>query len=218
MVGYRINSLEGKLLANIDIGILHMHYYATEISLYEVGLSKELPQTFPNGPEFQRLEILHACLSASKNLFETFFSFPVDEYFSFSVPSWSRFVYSLIILQSLSVFNHQEWNLDYVQQTLDFNEVVDRMIANFQNVATQPGFEDVVVFTRIAAKMDSLIKHHYSTSKGGGPAKADGVEEGDQPGPEITHSGDFMDFLDEAWLRDVFGPWDYESNMGLEQN
>jgi hypothetical protein len=190
-----------------------MHYHIAETTLYEIGLSKELPQISANGPQFQRLEVLYACLQACKSFFDTFFSIPVSNYFLFSMPTWSNLSYCMIILQALSDFNHPDWNLESVRETLDFRDVLDRIIERFEKVESEPGCEGTTAFSRTAKRIRSIQK--ILKTKAVDLSKDRGLEAQDVRDPEILNTADFTDLFDEAWLRDILGSWESQPNMGM---
>jgi hypothetical protein len=183
--------------------------------LYEVGLAKQHVHKFPNGPQFQRLEALYACLEAIKAFFDIYLSVPVIQYFSFTMPAWSHITSCMIVLQLLSTFNYPGWNLNYVRETLDFKDIINRLVEKFEMVRSEPGCEDTVVFTRISHKLQSI--QSYIEAKASDPSIIPGPEITSRGfrDPLITNGGDFTDFFDEVWLRDILEPWDSQPNMSM---
>jgi hypothetical protein len=112
-----------------------------------------------------------------------------------------------MILQLLSTFEHSDWNLAYVRETIDFMEVMDKMIERFNKVEGQ-------TFARTALKMASVKAHIQEQMD------ADAV--GPRPGSLSGEDADMgrtwepYDFLDESWLADVLGPIDpHFNNSGI---
>lgn len=85
----RVNRTD--LLADRMTAFLNMHYRVAETLLYEVGLTKCATIVTYVGPQFQRVEMLCACLLAVREFFEIFLTIPVRDYFSFSIPSVRTF-------------------------------------------------------------------------------------------------------------------------------
>jgi hypothetical protein len=176
-----------------------MHYYHAEQYLYEISFSRSpVMVNFPSH-DFHRLELLYACLQSNKLFFETFFSIPESKYTCFSFATWTQVAHSVIVLQLLSSFDHPDWNLAYVRETIDFITVLDYLIERFNKAEGQ-------IFARSAAKL-ATIKAHIQEKMS---------FEAVRPGPDSLSGEDAdmgktwepVDFLDETWLRDILGPLD----------
>jgi len=192
-----------------------MIFHTAEASIYEVGLSKSQLSTTTIGPQSQRLEWLYACLQATKSFFDIYFSIPVLDYFSFCIASWSQLTSSLITLQLLSIFNHPDWNLELVRQTLDFRGVLDRLVGKMESVELEIGDARYDFFSRTAKRMISVRKYcdEKMAATASGPGDKDetlAVQETDMSGME-----EFTDF-DDGWLRDLLVPWDYSIDAVME--
>lgn len=174
-----------------------MHYYHAEESLYEVALSRNPVVDSFSSRDFHRLELLYACLESNKMFFDTFFTIPEYRYICFSLPTWTQVAHSIMILQLLSTFEHPDWNLVYVRETIDFMEVMDKLVERFDKVEGQ-------IFARTSAKMASM-KAHIQAAMGGGPGLS-----GDDA--DMARLWEPADFLDETWLTDVLGPMEYSLN------
>ncbi|KAH8596656.1 hypothetical protein B0O99DRAFT_104002 [Bisporella sp. PMI_857] len=192
--------------------VILVHYHAAESLVYEAGLFKTLRNTHVNGPDLYRVELLSACLQANKDLFEIFFSIPVNHYFSFSVPFWSNFSAGLIILQMLCSFEHPDWNLEYVHQTYDFGRVIDRCIEKFDLVNEVEDCQGNDVFVRSAARMKK-IKEFIGLKRTG--TGHEDLKPSHEPSLDFSYTGnnnylDFIPFVDESWLWDIMEPFDYQ--------
>lgn len=192
--------------------IILMHYHAAESALYELGLTKKQSQAINGGPQFRRPEVLYACLQANKSFWDNFFSMPLRNLFNFSIVTSSDFTNAMIVLQLLCTYNHPEWNLAEVREVLDFNKLLNHLKISLERVQYEPGCEDIDIFTKIAKKI-SYIEDFLATKLG--------VQSGDHASEprdmqtlQITNTGDIPDLWDEAWLRDIFGPWDFQSSLG----
>lgn len=178
-----------------------IHYYHVEESVYEVGLSRSpVLENLPRH-DFQRLELLYACLESNKKFWETYFSIPETDYVYFSVATWSQVSHSAIILQLLSSFEHPDWNLAYVRETIDFLGVLDSLILRFNRI------EDFF-FARAAAKL-ARVKAHIQekwacSNANGSPGSPTSGEDAD-----FGRTWDPVVFLDESWLGDFLGPMEF---------
>ena len=174
-----------------------MHYYHVEESLYEVGLSRNPVVSDCYSHDFHRLEMLHACLQSTKMFFETFFNIPECRYTCFSIASWTQVTHSMLILQMLSTFEHPDWNLAYVRNTIDFMEVMDKMIDKFRRVEGQ-------VFVRTVSKLVAVkahIQEQLAVIRSG--SRSPSGEDAD-----MGRTWQPVDFLDESWFTDILGPLD----------
>ena len=177
-----------------------MHYYHVEEALYEIGLSKSPVMGNLSGHDFQRLELLYACLQSNKMFFETFFAIPENKYVSFSLATWTQLTHSIFVLQLLSNFDHPDWNLAYVRETIDFMAVLDSMIERFNKVEGR-------IFAHTATKMASIKAHIQEKMAVDGVGPRPGSLSGEDA--DMGRTWEPVDFLDETWLRDVLGPIEF---------
>jgi hypothetical protein len=187
-----------------------MYYHDVELSLYEVSVNRGSP--IFNRPGFERLELLYSCLEANKSFWAAFFTIPPIEYYNFSIPVWMQIIHALITLQLLSNFDHPDWNLAYVRETIDFFHILDRLLECFRMLKQAVGGLEGEMFERSAMKMRAVqeyIQARMSTDGTNGSA-------GLPSASENLHDADLGldDFLNEAWLDDVWGPWDSATNSG----
>jgi hypothetical protein len=192
-----------------------MHYHAAEIALYEIGLSKS-PQlaSSDSSRDFKRLELLYACLQATNCFFEIFFSIPAHNYFSFSVPTWSHLTSALISLQLLSTFDHPDWSLVYVRETLDFLGVLDRLIEQLSKAQSEFHSGESPVLARTAQK----IRRIKAYCEGKMIVQSAGVQSElwTVQNPEMAGTAGPINFLDESSLRDILGLWDYPLDTDMD--
>lgn len=119
----------------------------------------------------------------------------------------------MIVQQLLSTFNHPEWNLIYVREILSFSGLLDRLKENFEKVQNEAGCPDMTIFSSIATKLQFM--KDYLEGKLTEDYRSTGLEPRDNRELDMANTGDFMDFLDEAWMKDIFGPWDFQSSLGV---
>lgn len=184
-----------------EIGYMLMHYYHVEESLYEVALSRNPAMDNCFSHNFHHLELLYACLQSNKMFFETFFAIPENRYVCFSLATWTQITHSAMILQILSTFEHPDWNVAYVRETIDFMEVMDKMIERFNKVEGQ-------AFARTASKLASIkahIQERMATDViGPRPGSLTGED------ADMDRTWEPINFLDESLLADVLGPLDLQ--------
>ncbi|KAE9372631.1 hypothetical protein N431DRAFT_545212 [Stipitochalara longipes BDJ] len=182
-----------------------MQCHIIEISIYEAGLCQPPPGADPI-PSFKRLELLCACLEATKSYFNVFFSIPSANYISMSLSTWSQMGYAMAILQTLFILQRPDWDLDSVRGAIDYNITFNQLIQNLESLITLPGFEKLDVFSRSAKWMKS-VKEYVETKMAALPVAT--VEDesyqvpdfGWMPGAEDVT--DFFQFLDDAWMSDI---------------
>lgn len=126
-----------------------------------------------------------------------------------------------------------EWNLDYVRQTVDYRQILDRLVEHFSEVHLMTGCAEDDMFSRGARKivcMKKCIEYKESLS-------ANGRSQGEFPGnlsmlvqrvrlvdgavltistaeaPEMaTITGqpddmsEFLNFLDDSWMTEFMAP------------
>jgi hypothetical protein len=188
-----------------------LHYHVIEMSLYEAGLCQNPPLDADPIPSFKRLELLCACLEANKSYFDVLFSIPPASYVSSSLPTWSQLSYGLAILHTLCSFEHPDWNLASVRQTIDYNVIFGRLIENLDKLITLPGFDKLDVFSR-SAKWMKRIRDFIQTNMATFPSATLEHESGQMPDFGAMPGGDdltnFFQFLDDAWMTDIMVPLD----------
>lgn len=176
------------------------------MSLFEAGLCTP-PVAADPIPSFKRLELLCACLEANKSYFEAFFCIPPASYVTVSLHTWSQLSYGLAILHTLFSFEHPDWDLASVRQSIDYNVIFGRLIGNLDKLITLEGFEKLDVFSR-SAKWMKCIGEYVETKMAALPPAAVGHEANQMPdfGTGADDLTDFFQFLDDAWMTDMMVP------------
>ena len=187
--------------------VVLMQYHTIEMYLYDFILLKPPSLTMASNQDFQLLELLHACLQASKSFFDLFFSIPVTSYHCIPVHTFKSLTRSLIILQKLSVLEHPDWSLAYVRESVNFMDVLDILAERLAQVRSAICFDqeisdEIDMFSRAATKI-SCVK---SFCEGKMPFEASGHDPQNWD-PEVLRTVQSMDFVDELWLKDIMGPW-----------
>jgi hypothetical protein len=177
-----------------------MHFCDVEVALYEMSLSRDPKMGGFSVHDFDRLELLYSCLRSAKIFFETLFSIPGNKYDCFSVPLWTQITHSIIVLHSLSSFDHPDWDLASVRREIDFVIVLDTLVERLNLAEGQ-------IYRRIAEKTarlkDRLLQRMSSGVEGSGLEPLSGED------AKMGRSWDAVDFLDEDWLKDILGPMEF---------
>jgi hypothetical protein len=187
-----------------------MHYHVAEIAIFEAGTHRShlAADVIPN---FKRLELLSACLRACASYFNTFFSIPVAEYVTMSLPTWSRLTRSLAILHFLSEFESPGWSLDYVRETIDFVTVLNQVSERLDSVNKLVGYENFDTFSptaerlkRIKLYVEGKLDSELASSKD--PELNTPLDSGMIPRTDELST--FFQYLDDNWIGDMLGPPD----------
>jgi hypothetical protein len=185
-----------------------MQYYAAEVALYEIGYSKSQKLANADNHDFQRLDLLFACLQAVKQLFNAFFRIPAQSYLSFSLPTWLCMSNAVKALYSLSTFNHPDWNTVYVRQTLDLYWVIDEVSKQLHKAQQELRSDQNPIFDRVVTKLALVRKFCEGKMNPQMSADLQPDARNDQT-TDVTRVPD-LPFLDEASFRELMTFWDYE--------
>jgi hypothetical protein len=202
-----------QLLIHISLVVVLLHYHSVEMSIFELGLSNPTPSASSYSHDFHRLETLHSCLKATQVFFEIFLSLPVDLARSLSFITFKQGAFGLVMLHKLSTFESQDWDLNYVRQTVNFGKVLDQLMDWFDKVKTADLLErrssdENNIFSRGVRKLGRIKAWHEQ--------KAESVSLDPQVSSTIVDAdvalnGAPADFFNEAWL-EMLGPWDNQYN------
>lgn len=179
-----------------------MELHNTELVIHEIGLSQA--SDIFSGQHNMRLECLYACFNAIKAWFDVFLSIPSAQYVGFSALLYRNLTHCFVAIYQLSTFEHPEWDLGLIRENLDVVSFLEKAERNFSDVKLVAGFdidgsEDIDPFNIIASKI-RVIKLWWETTTSS-TTGSHGAASGE------VMSGSLMEFLDDGWLRDVFGPW-----------
>jgi hypothetical protein len=194
-----------SLISYDSIATILLHCHVIEMSIYEAGLCHHPPNSDPI-PGFKRLELLCACLEATKSYFNVFFSIPPSSYISMSLPTWSQLSAVLAVLQMLFILQHPDWDLATVRTVIDYNVTFNQLIQNLESLITLPGFERLDVFSR-SAKWMKGVKEFVEAKMGALPPATTENESDQMPDfgfvPGAEDLTDFFQFLDDAWMSEI---------------
>lgn len=123
--------------------------------------------------------------------------------------------WNMTILQMLSTFDHPDWNLAWLRESISLPELLGKLSARLLEAKTaldlDPSTEERLDMFSQTAKKLSWIKMFVEKSISGVP-----VQEGESRAPDIPltemfefNGSDFMGYMDDAWMKDTLGPWEY---------
>lgn len=203
-----------------------MHLYNTELTIHEVGLSKELTSDMD---EFSRVESLCICLQAVKAWFETYLHIPSCDYPGFPFPIYTHLSHCMVALYRLSVFEHANWDFMAVRRDLDLSVMLEKVIKMFESVKEASGLDTedyetnsekagIMVYSATARRM-SQIKTWWD-------AKIAAENAANNVVTNSLGAGDVSDTMgtnafavdpnhdswpgDDIWWQNVFGPWNIQ--------
>ncbi|KAH6714240.1 hypothetical protein BKA61DRAFT_576209 [Leptodontidium sp. MPI-SDFR-AT-0119] len=211
-----IKSLRVELSAEIENNpFLLSHYHNLEVSLYKIGLARSESISAFTTRDFSRLEYLFACLEAVRAFFDAFLSIPASKCHCMSMKLNMDLTWNMTILQMLSTFDHPDWNLAWLRESISLPELLGKLSARLLEAKTaldlDPSTEERLDMFSQTAKKLSWIKMFVEKSISGVP-----VQEGESRAPDIPltemfefNGSDFMGYMDDAWMKDTLGPWEY---------
>lgn len=113
--------------------MLATNYLCAEIALYEPCLQKlHFPRDLANG-NMQRLNMLYACLDATRKLMDRCLARPISDYFTFCVIDIATMGLSCSSLFKLSLVDENGWDLVNVRQN-SFKDYFERCRTNLEQV------------------------------------------------------------------------------------
>jgi hypothetical protein len=118
---------------------------------------------------------------------------------------------SLIILQLLSNFEHRDWNLDHVRESIVFVDVLDKLIERL--IAIRP--EQTDYFSRTARKLE-IMKAFCEGKMSTFEQAIQAVHDPEWVRPDPAVEDDMMDLIDDEWMGDLFGNWDIQFGQNVD--
>lgn len=112
------------------------HIYVAEILLYELGIHQDGWQQQLLAPT-DRLELLWACLGATKGFLTNRFARTTSQYPRFTCMSSFDFVYAFLTCLKLITLEAPGWDLQIVRRQLPLDELIDRQVEHMEQVANQ---------------------------------------------------------------------------------
>ena len=200
-----------------------MTYHNAEVLSHKIGLSKSpAVLSFPDR-DFNRLKYLCACLAAVKSVLELFQEIPVEKYHTITVPMVVQLTWNSGTLQLLSTFEHPDWDLALVPEAIDFFSFLKTMMDKFSRVKATLGYDlyttEALDFwsqsAKTIAKVESFFEGKIAEHECGNPCEQDHRSMETPNFSNFPPGAEFMDFMDDIWMRDALGPTEYQ---GLVRN
>lgn len=152
----------------------------------------------------RHLETLWLCLKSTKAWADLFLSYTPDQYVGFSVMMYVGIARSFITIYLLSTFQHPEWDLQLVRESVNVPSTLERIAYNFSQVKVVTGIDagssgDLDSFSKSGFKIGQYMALWHSITA----CSAVSIE------PEAGHGpgGDNpLQIFDDEWLSQLFGP------------
>jgi hypothetical protein len=189
-----------------------MSLRSIEVSLYKIGLSKSPSLAAFSNQDFSRLNYLYACVEAIKSFFDTFLTIPISRFHCIPLHTCMQLTWGMGILQLLTTFEHPDWDLAWVRETISFVGMLHRLAGRYEKAKEELGIDPHTpqgddIFSQSTHKFRVLAETFENLAK----LARDTPRTEPQVPPTMTDfaiSGDGMDLLDDTWMRDFMGPWD----------
>jgi hypothetical protein len=192
-------------------------YHAAEIMLYKVGFAK--PPMIPESslPGSQRIELLCACHASVVALFDAFIAIPASDYKCLTLTTYIHLVQGFTALSLLSTFEHDNWDIGYLPQPMGICEVLGKAADRFEAAGVALGFNqdnDSVQdhLYSVNAKKMRVLRDFYRTRilAKAAPDITQTPSDMDRSNGANTSAEEPLNFMDEAWLCELMGPWEYQ--------
>ncbi|EXJ87450.1 hypothetical protein A1O3_04410 [Capronia epimyces CBS 606.96] len=109
--------------------LLTIFHHGMEMFLYETALDDSIhPARYGMFP-LTRLDMLFACLTATKSCLEAFLNLPAPVWFDMSYLLWGVVGHAFVVMSKLSLFVGEGWDQDYARTVLHFPTMVDTVAA-----------------------------------------------------------------------------------------
>lgn len=190
--------------------LLKLFALNTELTVHEA--SQEIPITSGKGLiDHRKLEPFYNALYCIKGWIDTFFTLPNLSYMDVTFFMFGQFTHCLVSLYRLSILDDPSWDREFVKQTIDVIQVVERFATNIEGVRdTRPLIMDIDeedLFTKSAAMMRKLGEAWAGDIAAiGAKSKQKETPIGDiVVPPELMD----LDLFDSEWMTDMFLAWDH---------
>ncbi len=181
--------------------------------LYKIGLSKSRALSSFSNRDFNRLEFLYACTEAVRSFFDAHLGIPANKYHAMPMHLHMHLTWNMGVLQMLSTFEHPDWNLAWLRDSISLSDVLGKLAGTLSSVKATLNFDPktsarIDMFSQSSKKM-SWIKSFIEKGiiEQGSESRVPEASVGDMF--DLPSGGEFMDFMDDAWMRDLLGPWEY---------
>ncbi len=118
------------------------------------------------------------------------------------------------ILQLLSTFDHPDWDLTYVKNTVSFTGTLDKLTERFGQVKfvlnLDPHTTEPLDLFSKTSKKSAWVKAYFESKNRKATGEAD-ISMDFSLGPaDLAPSYDHMDFLDDTWYQTFLGAGDQQ--------
>ncbi|KAH7346194.1 hypothetical protein BKA65DRAFT_272691 [Rhexocercosporidium sp. MPI-PUGE-AT-0058] len=211
-----IKTLRSEILAEMESNpFLLLHYHSLEVSLYKIGLARSERFSAFTIRDFSRLEYLFACSEAVRAFSDGFLNIAASKYHCMPIKLHMELTWNLSILQMLSTFDHPDWNIAWLRELISLPKVLGKLSTIlFEAKAAldlDPSTtERLDIFSQSAKKM-SWIKMFVEKAIPGMSSQEGESRASEVPINEMfdLNGGEFMGYMDDAWMKDIIGPWEY---------
>jgi hypothetical protein len=143
---------------------------------------------------------------------------PVEKYHTITVPMVLQLTWNSGTLQLLSSFEHPDWDLALVPEAIDFFSYLKAMMEKFSQVKDTLGYdlhtaESLDFFSRsgkTVALVESFFEGKVPAHECGNACEQDHRNMETPNYSNFQPGAEFMDFMDDVWMRDALGPTEYQ--------
>lgn len=140
---------------------LQMHFTSAEVFLFEIGL-KDIPREPGFGRHStRRIDILWSCLCATKRFLDIYLNLPREVDFKLPFITLAQFICTIIALANLSTFEGEDWDLKYVRDFIDFNDVLAQLCTRWETASAMSAVDNDL-FARWSRKV-RWVRGWYET-------------------------------------------------------
>lgn len=205
---FRKSSFDSMTDSGLSTSLL-MKFHIVEMYLYEIGF-----QISSKGNDsLLRVELLYGCLLSAKAFFDAFFSVPAVTFITHTYIPTAHLLHATAVLSKLSLLDEADWDLVHVRHTLDFAQVIDRILALLKQIEAQMvqprDTSRIDRLARISSQMTQLkerylIRLAILESRG---ASQSGAEDASTRPQNVGLEGELFEGLDESFWQDVIVDW-----------
>ena len=201
--GKAMSQIIHRTLTGTCTDVLLLYLYSTELKVHEIALSRA-PMVC-DSPKFERLDLLYACLHATKSWLDLFLSLPSASYVGFSIQMFTQMAHCIISLFRLLTFDDPSWDRGLAQDTANLSQILGQIIEIVSQVKVVAGLdhgtsEDNDIFSVLARTIRS-IKIWWDAKLAAESANSMALDE--------TLGETAMEFWDDVWLKDILAQGEF---------
>ena len=196
---------------------MNLTFYNAQAMSHKIGLSKSPAVASFTDRDFNRLHYLSSCLAAVKSVLDTYTGMPIEKLHTLTIPMVLQLTWNCGHLHLLSSFEHPDWDLTLVADSISLLEVMHILTHKMSQVKAVLGYDPQTAkgldFWSLSAhtltKIDSFFKGKAAEEQFGNASEQDRNFE-TPTFQNYTPGPDFMDFMDDVWMRDAMASSDYQ--------